>query len=206
MLKEITKWLSDKPVLYSFLRRIIEVNFISIKQTIIKEFSLNNLLPNNEPKKILDAPCGTGEFCMLFDPSSYIGIDISQKYINYAQKTYQRTFYCRDARQNGFESFYFDNVLILGLFHHLDMPSIIVVLKETKRVLKKNGKILLIEDAPIRSKWNFIGKFLQMYDIGDNIRSVEEYTKILRKYFNIDKYYPIRNGFWNYSVFVLSHK
>jgi len=206
MLKEITKWLSDKPVLYNFLRRIIEFNFSSIKKTIIKEFSLNNLISNNKSKKTLDMPCGTGEFCVLFDPSSYIGIDISQKYINYAQKTYQHTFYCRDACQNGFEGSYFDYVLILGLFHHLDMASIISVLKETKRVLKKYGEILLIEDAPIRSKWNIIGKFLQVYDVGDNIRSAEEYTEVLRKYFNIDKYYPIRNGFWNYSVFVLSHK
>lgn len=206
MLKEIIKWFSEKPIIFNFLRRIIEFNFISIKQTIIKELSLNNLIPNNEHKRILDVPCGTGEFCKLFDPVSYVGIDISQKYVNYARKTYRRTFYCRDARQNKFEDFYFDNVLILGLFHHLDIPSIISVLKETKRVLKPYGKILLIEDAPIKSRWNFIGKYLQIYDTGDNIRFAEVYREILEKYFILDRYYPIESGFWNYSVFVLSPK
>ena len=64
----------------------------------------------------------------------------------------------------------------------------------------------LIEDAPITSKWNFIGRFLQRYDVGNNIRTAEEYKKVIGKYFVIDKYYPIRNGFWSYSVFALSPK
>ncbi len=169
-----------------------------------KELTLNKF--NNCHKKILDVPCGTGEFCKLFNAASYIGIDISKEYIEYAKKTYNRAFYCMDARKSGFDNFYFDYILILGLLHHLDMSSVASVLEEIKRILKKDGRVLLIEDAPITYKWNFIGKFLQRYDVGNNIRVAEEYNKIIGKYFVVDKYYPIRNGFWNYSVFALSSK
>lgn len=204
MLKRIIRQLSKEPIIYNFLRRIIEFNFIKLKQTIKKEFSLNDLTFGD--KKILDVPCGTGEFCRLFNPKGYIGIDISSEYINYARKTYQHTFYCRDARQNGFKDAYFDQVLILGLLHHLDISDIISALKETRRVLKNDGKVILIEDAPVSSNWNLVGKFLQKLDVGGYLRPAKEYRSILEEYFYIDKCYPIRNGFWDYSIFVLSPK
>ncbi len=204
LLKKIIKIASKKPIIFNFLRKIIEFNFITIKKVIRKEFSLNKF--NNDKKIILDVPCGTGEFCGLFSNSSYIGIDISKEYIEYAKKTYKRAFYCRDARKSGFDNFCFDYILVLGLLHHLDISSIASVFEEIKRILKKDGRVLLIEDAPITSKWNFIGKFLQRYDVGNNIRPAEEYEEVIEKYFVIDKYYPIRNGFWNYSVFALSSK
>jgi len=211
MLKKIVTWLSKKPKIFNFLRRIIEFNFVSIKKTIIKEFSLKEeedkkTFEKNAQKKILDVPCGTGEFCMLFDPCSYIGIDISQKYIDYAKRTYKRTFYCRDARDNNFKDSSFDSVLVIGFLHHLDKPSIADVLKEIKRVLKQDGKMLLIEDSPINSKWNIIGKLLQKYDAGINIRFPNEYRRILEKDFLIKKFYQIQSGFWTYSVFNLVPK
>ncbi len=204
MLKRILKAASKKPIIFNLLRKIIEFNFITIKRIIRKEFF--DVTYDNGNKKILDVPCGTGEFCQLFDASSYIGIDISHEYVEYAKKTYNRTFYCRDASKSGFDNFNFDYILILGLLHHLDMSSIVSVFEEIKRILRKDGRVLLIEDAPITSKWNFIGRFLQRYDVGNNIRPAEEYKKVIEKYFIIDKYYPIRNGFWNYSVFALSPK
>lgn len=206
MLKKITKWLSRRPTVFNILRRLVEFNFITIKQTIIKELSLDNSSSDTINKKILDVACGTGEFSLFFHPKNYIGIDISKEYIDYALKNYKGAFYCRDACQNGFEDAYFDQALILGLFHHLDIPDVITALKETRRALKKDGEVLLIEDAPITSNWNLIGKFLQQFDVGSNIRPAKDYREILEEYFYIDKYYPIRNGFWDYSVFVLSPK
>lgn len=198
MLKRTSEWLSNRPFLFNILRRIIEFNFVSTKRVIKNEF----LLTLNYGKT-LDVPCGTGEFCMLFGANSYIGIDISQKYVDYAIKKYPRTFYCRNALENGFETSYFDNIIMIGFLHHLDKELVYEALKETARVLKKNGKMLLIEDAPTRSKLNYIGKCLQRYDIGDNIRPAEYYQDILSENFIITRYYPIRSGFWDYSVFVL---
>lgn len=211
MLKKLSEWAAKKPIIFNLLRRIIEFNYIAIKRTIRKELSLGQNMNASNVKKgsiqrVLDIACGTGEFCMLFDPLSYYGIDISQKYINYAWEKYKRNFFCRDAEKNGFEDSYFNKVLILGLLHHLDDVSVEVVLKETKRVLKKDGKMLLIEDAPTSLKWNIVGRFLQSYDIGENIRDYTTYKKVLEKYFMISRYYPIKSGFWDYSVFILFPK
>lgn len=209
MLKKFVEWLAQNPIAFNVCRRIIEFNYWAIKKTIIKEFYLcqtagSSNTNNNKHQRILDVPCGTGEFCMLFEASSYTGIDISQKYVDYARKTYKRNFFCRDARQTGFENFYFDKVLIIGFFHHLDDVSVKTVLKETKRILKKTGQILIIEDDPTSPNWDIIGKFLKTYDRGSRSRSDSVYKDILRKDFIIRKYYPLKSGFWDYSVFVLS--
>jgi ubiquinone/menaquinone biosynthesis C-methylase UbiE len=196
---------AEKPIVFDILRRIIEANYVSLKRVIKKEFALGS---NNEKysmeEKILDVPCGTGEFSSLFTPETYYGLDISDKYINYAQKKYNRRFYCRDAIQSGFNDNYFDKILMLGFLHHLDDSLVVSVLKEIKRILKPYGMLLLIEDAPTRSQWNIIGKALQRYDIGSNIRTADEYKKILQRYFMLRKYYHVTSGFWDYSVFVLS--
>lgn len=203
MLKRIVKALSQNPRIFNILRRVIEFNFVTIKKAIAQELFLNEALPRDGHKKILDVPCGTGEFCMFFKPESYIGIDISQTYINYAKKNYKRAFFCRDALNNGFNDGYFSSVLVVGFFHHLDDRAIDLVLKEIRRSIKIDGKLLLIEDAPTSSRWNIIGRALQGLDVGERIRGSEAYIEVLKKYFMIDKYYPIRSGFWDYSVFVL---
>ena len=202
-MKKFIHSLADKPVVFNILRSIIEANYVSIKKVIKKEFSLSNI---SIKENILDIPCGTGEFCMLFTPESYYGLDISDKYIDYAKNKYKRRFVCGDAKESGFDDGYFDKILTIGFLHHLDDPSVISVLKEAKRILKPDGTLLLIEDAPTKSKWNFIGKHIQKFDVGSNIRLGSEYRTVLENNFNIRRSYHIQSGFWDYSVFSLSPK
>lgn len=194
------KKLAQNPALFTILRRIVELNFVSIRKTIKKEICFKESKKNN----ILDVPCGTGELCTLFPKEEYIGIDISNEYIRYAKKAYGRKFLCQDARRIGFKDASFDSILLFGFFHHLDIDSVMSVLKEIQRISKPSARIILIEDAPIRSRWNIIGKFLQNHDLGNNIRPAEDYIELVRPFFSINKYYSIRNGFLDYSVFVLS--
>jgi SAM-dependent methyltransferase len=105
---------------------------------------------------------------------------------------------------NGFDNNYFDKILTLGFLHHLDDSSVSSVLKEVKRILKPNGTLLLIEDAPIISKFNIIGKVILRNDIGSNIRTGPEYKAVLEKCFIVNNYYEVKSGFYIYSVFVLS--
>lgn len=146
---KIIQFLADKPIIFNILRRIVEANYMSLKKVIKKEFNLDH---KNEKyytdEKILDVPCGTGEFCMLFSPSSYHGLDISKSYIDYARKKYKRSFFYGDAKQSGFDNNYFNKMLMLGFLHHLDDSSVNSVLREAKRILKPDGILLLIEDAP----------------------------------------------------------
>jgi ubiquinone/menaquinone biosynthesis C-methylase UbiE len=204
-MKRVIQILAGKPVVLNILRRFIESNYITLKKVIRTEFSLNQKNAGSlSTEKILDVPCGTGEFCMLFDQASYYGLDISEKYIDYARKKYKGRFFCGDATKSGFDSDYFDKILIVGFLHHLDASSVDLALKEAKRILKRDGILLLIEDAPTSSAWNVVGKVLQKFDIGSNIRPGSEYRNILERYFTLGRYYPVQSGFWDYSVFVLS--
>lgn len=206
-MRRIIRFLADKPIIFNILRRIIEFNYISVKKVIKNEFSLDHENEKNfTGERILDVPCGTGEFCMLFSPNSYYGLDISKKYIEYAQKKYAQRFFCSDAKQSGFDNDYFDKILTLGFLHHLDDSSASLVLKEVKRILKPSGKLLLIEDVPTRSTRSIFFKVLQGLDIGQYIRTDAQYIAIAAKDFIVEKYYPLTSGFWDYSVYVLSPK
>ncbi|RJR16737.1 MAG: class I SAM-dependent methyltransferase [Nitrospiraceae bacterium] len=206
-MKTVIRYLADQPVIFNALRRLIEANYASLTKVIRKEFSLDlNRVKLTPKEKILDIPCGTGEFCTLFSPDCYQGLDISKKYIDYARNKYKRKFLCSDARHSGFSDEYFDKILMLGFLHHLDDSTVEFVLKEAKRILKPDGVLLLIEDAPVSVPWNIIGKVLQKYDIGNNIRPASSYRMILEKDFQIRRYYNIKSGFWEYSVFVMRSK
>lgn len=202
-MRKIIKFLAEKPLIFNTVRFILEANHISLKKTIRKEFLLRNKKTNYSTGKILDVPCGTGGFCMLFHPDSYLGLDISKTYIDYAQKKYKRRFIHRNILKNGFDNDYFDKILMLGFLHHLDDSTVDSVLKETKRILKPDGTLLLIEDSPITARWNIIGKVILKNDIGSNIRTGTEYKTILEKYFIIKNFYKVKSGLFNYSVFVL---
>ncbi len=204
-MKKAIRFLAEKPLIFDVLRRIVEVNHITLKKVIKKEFALDGQAKKNfTDEKILDVPCGIGEFSILFRRDCYYGLDISKKYIDYAQRKYKRRFFCRDVLQSGFENCYFDKILIIGFLHHLDDASVNSALKEVKRILKPDGMLLLIEDAPITAKYNIIGKIILNNDLGTNIRSGIEYKTILEKHFIIEKCYNVKSSFFNYSVFVLS--
>lgn len=206
-MNKIIRFLAGKPVVFNILRRIIEANYISLKKVIKTEFSLSGSnVGNVRQEKILDVPCGTGEFSELFSPDSYYGLDISKKYIDYARMKHKLRYFCSDAMQSGFDNDYFDKILTIGFLHHLDDASVHAVLKEMKRILKPDGILLLIEDAPTSSSWNIVGKLLQQYDIGSNIRSCSQYRTMLDNEFVTTRYYHVQSGFWDYSVFVLSPK
>ncbi len=120
--------------------------------------------------KVLDIACGTGEFERLLlnkNPTQkIIGVDISENMLNVARKKYQAysniKFEQASAHSLPFNSHYFDVVVCANSFHFFDKPQ--VALREIKRVLKPDGKVIILD-------WNkdyFICRicdlFLQLFD------------------------------------------
>lgn len=195
MLRKLIDKIGKNPVVFNTARMILEANFIGERKVIRNELGVR-------PGKILDVPCGTGEFSFLFNEEDYTGIDIDPRYVDYAVKKHRKKFLIMDATNMSFSANHFDAVLTVGFFHHLTNEQIILVLKEIRRVLKKEGKFLLIEDAPTRNKLNFIGKLGQKYDRGANIRDSDFYAEEISRIFDLKKCYAMRSGCWDYSVFV----
>jgi ubiquinone/menaquinone biosynthesis C-methylase UbiE len=187
-IQKLRDFLSSKPMLFSFLRKIIELNFARQKKIIRSAYR------EHGGGHVLDIGCGTGEFAPLFDRGNYCGIDISPAYISFARKTRKWNFEVMDAKKLSFPEKSFDFVLIMAVLHHLNDEDASNVLKEAKRVVKDQGTVLLLEDAKIPHLMNPIIAFIQSKDIGNHIRPAQNYRNLLEMFFSINKESTFRNG------------
>lgn len=194
MLQRLINKIFSNPTIFIVVRRILENNFKGEKKAIKEELNVDG--------KTLDIACGTGEFCVYFDKNNYLGVDLSKKYIDYARKKYGYNFQVADATKMKINS-EFDNILICGLFHHLNDSNVLKILDSARRMIKKDGRVLVIEDIPTRSRLNLLGKLVQTFDVGKFIRKHEKYGELYKDKFNIVKDYKMRTGVNDYSVYVL---
>ena len=73
-----------------------------------------------------------------------------------------------------------------------------------KRVLKPGGTIFIIEDVDIGLRWDILGYLKRKFDVGNFIRTKEQWYRLISRNFSIVKQYHIRSFIPSYKVFVLS--
>lgn len=121
-------------------------------------------------KSILDVATGTGSLAIALSHTakSVVGIDLSSKMIAMAEKKNKNTnlsFQVMDASSTNFKDETFDAVTIsLGLH---DMPLAIrtLVLEEAKRVLKKDGKLYLLEyNSPKNTLESLLARMINTFE------------------------------------------
>ena len=198
MLKWARNYAVKNPALFSFCRKFIDVGYSKKTALIEKVFDLNN-----EDHRILDIGCGTGDSRQIFRKNNYTGIDISPEYIAYARMKHPGEYKVMDGTQLRFEKETFDYILIMAVLHHLDNPTLELMLTEASRVLKSSGKMVVMENARIPEKTNPLVTFFQLLDMGNFIRTPEEYKKLIGKYFKIFYETSFMNGFISYFALVL---
>jgi len=96
--------------------------------------------------RILDLGCGNGNLTAYIKNKglNVIGVDVSQELLNIAKKKCKAEFIKADMTKLPFNNDYFDNILVIASFHHLeDNESRIKALNEIKRVLKPSGHVLM---------------------------------------------------------------
>jgi len=98
-------------------------------------------------ERVLDLGCGNGRiFELLKDKQvDYYGIDVSEKLIDIAKKNYPKAkFIVGDALNLPFSNSFFDAVFSIAVIHQIPSNELrSVFLKEAKRVLKPNGRMIL---------------------------------------------------------------
>ena len=163
--------------------------FYNISQKIMSASSFRRKIINKIIKKktnlnILDIGCGPAEILKSLNYSNYYGFDTNRNYINYAKKNYKKNchFFCENFNAKKIKKIKFDYVILLGLLHHLNSQEINKLLKEIKKVLKKKGNLLTIDNIYIKNQ-NFIAKKLIDLDRGMFVRTKNEYLEILKKHF-----------------------
>ena len=111
-----------------------------------------SMLPNIEGKRILLLGCGTAEESTLlseYNPKKITGIDISEKSIAIAKKSYPNcNFYVGDMLNLPFKENEFDFIFSsLAISHVADKDK---VFKELYRVLDNGGELLFSVGHPMR--------------------------------------------------------
>ncbi|MBD2597487.1 methyltransferase domain-containing protein [Nostoc spongiaeforme FACHB-130] len=100
---------------------------------------------------ILDVACGTGEFERLllaeYSSQQIVGIDISDKMLAIAKQKCsaypQVSFQIASASNLPFDNDSIDVIVSANAFHYFDDP--LAALKEMRRVLKPDGKVIILD-------------------------------------------------------------
>ena len=101
----------------------------------------------NKGEKVLDLGCGNGRWYELFRDKEvdYFGVDNSENLIEIARQNFSGAkFFVGDALNLTFPDSFFDKAYLIALLHHIPSEYFrIRLLQEVKRVLKKEGILIL---------------------------------------------------------------
>lgn len=112
--------------------------------------TFKHLVDGQEFKKILDVGCASGiltnKVWEIFPESKVTGVDVYKRFINYGKRKYPNIqFVAADAHKLPFKSNYFDLVICYETIEHVVNPNL--VLKELRRVVKKDGLVIVAMDS-----------------------------------------------------------
>ena len=111
--------------------------------------------------KFLDAPCGSGILASLIPENTiYYGIDPSKKFFEYCKKKINVNI-C-ELDHNFFESEFFDVIGSLAGLHHIEKRE--PVYKEWYRILKKGGKLVIMDVHQNSQTSFFLNNFVDKYN------------------------------------------
>jgi len=195
MLRRFVEALAARPRVFDLLRWMLEGGYAGHHRVI------RVVLPNWSGP-VVDIGCGTGIFARWFDPADYLGIDISPEYVRAAMRKHpQHRFAVMDARRLDLPDASQRLCFISGMLHHLSDDDVARVLQEAVRVMHPEGRLVVWEDIPARSRWNLIGRMIQRLDLGDWIRQPLGYRKLIEPHFVVESEWLMRSGCMDYAVF-----
>ena len=141
------------------------------------------------PGKILDLGCGNGRNLMPFSEKKFEchGVDFSVEMLINAKRYFEENklnavFEVGEMMSIPYEDNYFDYVICVAAFHHLNKKDQMKTLFEIKRVLKKGGKVYF-------SVWN------KWQNLEFMVYKKEKYVKWRTKEHVIRRYYYLFNLF-----------
>lgn len=152
----------------------------------LKRRFLGAYIPSDRPLRVLEVGCGPGRnLDYLPETVDYTGCDLSAKYIEHAKKRYghRAQFYCLSVADLGeLDLDKFDIVMSIGTLHHLSDDLVQKLSRETLAVLKDDGYFLALEPCWTDHQ-SWIDRTIMSYDRGEDIRSIDGYTRLLRQTF-----------------------
>ena len=145
------------------------------------------MFPMSEGMNVLDIGCGTGTHLKLYQEKGchIFGIDLSEAMLKVARKklgTNAHLEYC-DATKTPFPDQFFDLIYTMTVLHEMDEEVRIGVLKEARRIVKSDGRILLIDfhNAPLRNLKGIISKIIiSFFEFAAGKRHFKNYRHFIK--------------------------
>jgi SAM-dependent methyltransferase len=133
-------------------------------------------------RSVLDLGCGPGTNTSHFRHADYVGLDVNERYIDYARRRYGRKFVVIDICSYAPppESS-FDFILVNSFFHHIDDYNTLNILSKLKTLLTPDGHIHVL-DLVLPEK-SSIARMLARCDRGDFPRPLERWQSLFDQSF-----------------------
>ncbi len=185
-----------------FYTKLIRPRFMVRKyiESIIKEnFNFDDVYT-------LDFGCGTGANSYMFDQNKYLGVDVDEDRILYAKKKFPKCKF--DILKNNIipaENNSFDFICILATIHHISDKDFKSYIEEFSRVLKQNGKLIIIEPCFLKNSF-FNNWFMNFFDEGKYIRTEKEYIYLFEGKFEIFIHKRFKKFFFYNEIFFSAKK
>ena len=152
----------------------------------IRSWFVEQYIQPKDGDRILDIGCGTADILSYLPNVEYVGLDISQRYINSAKNRFSNRgiFLCKTFSTGIVDEFKtFDIILALGLLHHLDRNEFIQLFEFSRSSLTQGGRVITFDGCYVENQSN-IARLLLKIDRGRYVRTKEEYLNLAYKYFN----------------------
>ena len=148
--------------------------------------NLINEMQNMNITEIADFGCGTGEISQMLAvnyPNAYItGVDLSANYLSIAMYKYSEInmqWLHANIESTIINQESFDVVVICYVFHEMIPEAILKTIKEAYRILKPNGKVIVVDMDPEK-----LPRFPSFLDISEPHLKVYRTVNILNFFKN----------------------
>jgi len=147
-------------------------------------------------RRVLDVGCGPGTNAAHFEGTEYTGIDVNERYVEYARGRYGREFVVADATDFTVPpGERFDFVLVNSFLHHIPDEAVRRLLSHLGSVLTSDGHIHVLELVlPARPS---LATLLARLDRGEHPRPLREWRELLTQSFAPVVFEPYPLGGWD---------
>jgi len=155
------------------------------KTALRDEFAQKYVRPT-KGMRVLDVGCGPGDMTQHCAPAAYVGVDMSQKYIDSANSRFgtDGKFHCVPLEQLDEAEREFDVAICIGVLHHLTDQVVQSMSKEVHRRLRPGGRFVALEPH-FHDGQHPVSKALISMDRGQNVRTQQQYESLLEADFDV---------------------
>lgn len=138
----------------------------------------------DQPCRIVEIGCATGNISALFAQSDYTGIDINPSSIEAAKRKHRGasyTFLCNDITRGELPSDSFDCVLLSHTVHHVSDQMAERFCAEAARILRPGGQLVILDMERPSGSAPSVRRLYQRLDRGRYFRTKDEMAALVSR-------------------------